>query len=57
MVFTFGKNRKVITASLIIMVMFMKVLKPIYTFGTENKVHIFTNNLQGLQKVMVKDFS
>ena len=42
MVFTFGKNRKVITASLIIMVMFMKVLKPIYTFGTEKKgSHIY----------------
>ena len=33
-------------------------LKPLYTFGAEEKkVHRFTNNLQGLQKVMVKDFS
>ena len=34
-------------------------LKPLDTFGTEEKikVHRFTNNLQGLQKVMVKDFS
>ena len=34
-------------------------LKPLYTFGTEQKikVHRFTHNLQGLQKVMVKDFS
>ena len=34
-------------------------LKPLFTFGTEKKikVHRFTNNLQGLQKVMVKDFS
>ena len=32
-------------------------LKPSDTFGTETKVHRFTNNLQGLQKVMVKDFS
>ena len=32
-------------------------LKPLYTFGTEKKVHRFTNNLQGLQKAMVKDFS
>ena len=33
-------------------------LKPLI-FGTEQqqKVHRFTNNLQGLQKVMVKDFS
>ena len=34
------------------------LLKPLYTFGTEKKkVHRFTNNLLGLQKVMVKDFS
>ena len=35
------------------------LLKPLDTFGTEKKlkVHRFTNNLQGLQKVMVKDFS
>ena len=35
------------------------LLKPLDTFGTETKlkVHRFTNNLQGLQKVMVKDFS
>ena len=35
------------------------LLKPLYTFGTgkKEKVHRFTNNLQGLQKVMVKDFS
>ena len=34
-------------------------LKPLDSFGTEQKkkVHRFTNNLQGLQKVMVKDFS
>ena len=32
-------------------------LKPLYTFGTEKKVHRFINKLQGLQKVMVKDFS
>ena len=33
------------------------LLKPLYTFGTEKKkVHRFTNNEQGLQKVMVKDF-
>ena len=33
-------------------------LKPLDTFWTEQKlkVHRFTNNLQGLQKVMVKDF-
>ena len=33
------------------------ILKSLYTFGTEKqiKVHRFTNNLQGLQKVMVKD--
>ena len=37
----------------------MFVLKPLDPFGTEKtkKVHRFTNNLQGLQKVMVKDFS
>ena len=36
-----------------------QILKPLYTFGTERKkkVHRFTNNLQGLQKVVVKDFS
>ena len=35
------------------------LLKPLYTFGTEQEItiHRFTNNLQGLQKVMVKDFS
>ena len=35
------------------------LLKPLDTFGTENKikVHRFINYLQGLQKVMVKDFS
>ena len=35
------------------------VLKPLDTFGTEQKikVHRFTNNLQGLQKEVVKDFS
>ena len=32
-------------------------LKPLYTFGTEKKNHRFTNNFQGLQKVIVKDFS
>ena len=33
-------------------------LKPLDPFGTaKKKVHRFTNNLQGLQKVMVKDFS
>ena len=34
-------------------------LKPLDTFGTLNKikVHRFTNNLQGLQKVVVKDIS
>ena len=34
-------------------------LKPLYTFGTEKKIKVyrFTNNLQGLQKVMVKDLS
>ena len=35
-------------------------LKPLYTFGTEIsffKNHRFTNNLQGLQKVMAKDYS
>ena len=34
-------------------------LKPLDTFGTDKKfkVHRFTNNLKGLQKVMVKDFS
>ena len=34
-------------------------LKPLDTFGTQNKIKVyrFTNNLQGLQKVMVKDFS
>ena len=39
--------------------MFKVVLKPLDTFGTEKKkkVDIFTNNLQGLQKVMVKDSS
>ena len=38
---------------------FITILKPLYTCGTENKikVHRFTNNLIGLQKVMVKDFS
>ena len=32
-------------------------LKPLDTFGTETKLTVrrFTNNLQGLQKVMVKD--
>ena len=36
-----------------------QVLKPLDTFGTENlkKIPRFTKNLQGLQKVMVKDFS
>ena len=36
----------------------INLLKPLDTFGTEKKlkVHRFTNNLQGLQKVMVKDF-
>ena len=35
------------------------ILKAIEHFlnGTKLKVHRFTNNLQGLQKVMVKDFS
>ena len=35
------------------------LLEPLDTFGTETKlkVHRFTNNLQGLQKVMVKDLS
>ena len=35
------------------------LLKPLDTFGTEKKlkVHRFTNTVQGLQKVMVKDFS
>ena len=35
------------------------LLKPLDTFGTEFFffIHRFTNNLQGLQKVMVKDFS
>ena len=34
-------------------------LKPLYTCRTEKEIkgHRFTNNLQGLQKVMVKDFS
>ena len=34
-------------------------LKPLDPFGSENKikVHRFTNNLQGFQKAMVKDFS
>ena len=34
-------------------------LKPLDTFGTEKKLKAqrFTNDLQGLQKVMVKDFS
>ena len=33
-------------------------LKQLYTFGTEIlKDHRFTNNLQGLQKIIVKDFS
>ena len=34
------------------------VLKPLDTFWTDQKVKVyrFTNNLQGLQKVMVKDF-
>ena len=34
-------------------------LKPLFTFGIETKikVHRLTNNLQGLQKVMVKDLS
>ena len=34
------------------------LLKPLDTFWTEQKfeVHRFTNNLQGIQKVMVKDF-
>ena len=37
---------------------FLFSLKPLYTFGTEQKkVHRFTNNLQGLQKVMVKDLT
>ena len=33
-------------------------LKPLDPFGTEKKkkVHRLTNNLQGLQKVVVKDF-
>ena len=37
----------------------VSTLKPLYTFGTEKEKnpHRFTNNLQGLQKVMVKDFS
>jgi hypothetical protein len=41
-----------------IFVIFYSLLKPLYTFGTEKKkVHRFTNNLHGLQKVIVKDFS
>ena len=34
-------------------------LKALDTFGTEKqiKVHRFTNNLKGLHKIMVKDFS
>ena len=38
---------------------FFCLSKPLDTFGTENKlkVHRFTNNLERLQKVMVKDFS
>ena len=37
----------------------VKRLKPLYTFGTEKKIkiHRFTTNLQGLQKVMVKGLS
>ena len=42
-----------------ILMQFSHLLKPSDTFGTEFlfKVHRFTNNLRGLQKVMVKDFS
>ena len=38
--------------------LYIPCLKPLDTFGTEQKlkVHWFTNNLQGLQKVMVKDY-
>ena len=37
----------------------LPLLKLLDTFGTKKtlKVHRFTNNLQGMQKVMVKDFS
>ena len=37
----------------------LKTLKPLDPFGSEKKikVHRFTNNLQGLQKAMVKNFS
>ena len=35
-----------------------QTFKPLYTFSTEQKrVQRLTNNLQGLQKVMVKEFS
>ena len=37
--------------------MIFHLLKSLYTFGTEFCFHRFTNNLQGLQKVPVKDFS
>ena len=37
----------------------IKAIGPLGTLGTEKKikVHRFTNNVQGLQKVVVKDFS
>ena len=51
-------SKHCISASLVFVYIWV-ILKPSYTFGTEKtiKVHRFTNNLQGLKKVMVKDFS
>ena len=36
---------------------FMELLKAIGHFRNRKKIHRFTNNLQGLQRVMMKDFS
>ena len=54
--------RRVVSVAIEICIMishFAQPLKPLDTFGTETKLKVqrFTNNLQGLQKVMVKDFS
>ena len=50
--FVFSVRNPVLSSSL------SPVFKPLDTFWTEQKlkVHRFTNNLQGLQKVIVKDF-
>ena len=50
------KPKNIFSANCKIFCSFINTLKPLDPFGTERKkkVHRFTNNLQGLQKVVVK---